>query len=216
MSSKQVAGAAAVPAEHDAYGQEIWNCYQSISTYEIVEREDGLIDIGSALPYFQEHENWPIHEREAIQRVRGDVLDIGCGAGRVALYLQARGHRVSAIDNSPLAVRVAKLRGVRTARVLSINQIPSLRGPFGTIVLYGNNFGLVGGFKTARRLLRAMRGITTPDAVILAAAADPYSTQDPVHLEYHEKNRRRGRMAGQLRLYPATNCIALSKRPDGP
>jgi SAM-dependent methyltransferase len=200
MSFKHLAGAAAVPAEHDAYGQEIWNCHKSVSTHEIVEREDGLIDIGSALPYFQGHENWPVHEREAIQRARGPVLDIGCGAGRVALYLQDKGHRVLAIDNSPLAVKVAKLRGVRTARTMSINEIQSLRAPFGTIVLYGNNFGLFGGFKKARRLLAAMRKITTPDAVIIAAAADPYTTRDPVHLAYHKKNRERGRMAGQLRL----------------
>src|ERR1700736_610255 len=100
MSSRQAAGAAAVAPEHDAYGQEIWNCYKNISTYEIVERGDGFVDIGSALPYFQGHENWPVHEREAIQRARGLVLDAGCGAGRVALYLQDRGHRVLAIDNS--------------------------------------------------------------------------------------------------------------------
>jgi len=68
MSSKQVASAAAVPAEHDAYGQEIWNCYKNISIYEIVERADGLIDIGSALPYFQGYENWLIHERESCLR----------------------------------------------------------------------------------------------------------------------------------------------------
>jgi len=89
---------------------------------------------------------------------------------------------------------------VKTARVLSINEIQSLRTPFGTIVLYGNNFGLFGGFNKARRLLAAMRGITTPDALIIAAAADPYTTRDPVHLAYHKKNRDRGRMAGQIRL----------------
>jgi SAM-dependent methyltransferase len=200
MGSTQVSGTGAVSAEHDAYGQEIWNCHKGVSTYEIVEREDGLIDLGSAPPYFQGHENWPAHERETIQQARGPVLDIGCGAGRVALYLQNRGHRVLAIDNSPLVVKVAKLRGVTTARVLAIDKIQSLRVRFGTIVLYGNNFGLLGGFRRARRLLAAMRGITTPDALIIAAAADPYKTRDSVHLAYHQRNRERGRMAGQIRL----------------
>jgi len=189
-----------MPPERDAYGQEIWNCYKGVSTHEIVEREDGLIDLGSALPYFQAPENWAIHEREAIQRARGPVLDIGCGAGRVALYLQNHGHRVLAIDNSPLAVRVSKLRGVKSARVLSIHEIQSLRTRFGTIVLYGNNFGLFGGLKRARILLATMHGITTPNALIIAAAADPYTTRDPVHLAYHQRNRERGRMAGQIRL----------------
>ena len=186
--------------ECDAYGQEILNCYKGISTYEIVEREDGLIDVGSALPYFQGIENWPVHEREAIQRAHGSILDIGCGAGRVALFLQNKGHRVLAIDNSPLAVKVAKLRGVKAARVLSIDEIQSLKDRFGTIVLYGNNFGLFGGMRKARRLLAAMRRITAPDALIIAAATDPYKTRDPVHLAYHQRNRDRGRMAGQIRL----------------
>src|SRR5215472_13664999 len=96
-----------MPAEHDAYGQEIFDCFNGAATQEIVERDDGFIDIGSACPYFQEFENWPIHEREAIQRARAPILDIGCGAGRVALYLQSRGYRVLAIDNSPMAVKVA-------------------------------------------------------------------------------------------------------------
>lgn len=198
--SARPTGRSRITSERDAYGHEIWNCYKGVSNYEIVEREDGLIDIGSALPYFQAHENWPIHEREAILQARGSVLDIGCGAGRVALYLQGRGQRVLAIDNSPLAVKVTKLRGVKAARVLSIDEIKTLRTRFGTIVLYGNNFGLLGGIRKARSLLAAMRAITRSDGLIIASAADPYATRDPVHLAYHQKNRDRGRMAGQIRL----------------
>jgi SAM-dependent methyltransferase len=127
-------------------------------------------------------------------------LDIGCGAGRVALYLQRKDYRVLAIDNSPMAIKVAKLRGVNAARAISIDQVSTLREKFATIVLYGNNFGLFGGMMKARRLLAAMHMITTPDAFIIAAATDPYKTRDPVHLSYHQRNRDRGRMAGQIRM----------------
>ncbi len=118
----------------------------------------------------------------------------------MALYLQQSGHKVLAIDNSPLAIKVARLRGVKAARVLSIQDIHSLRGRFDSIVLYGNNFGLFGSMQRARRLLRVMHKITSPDAAILASAADPYHTHDPVHLAYHLRNRKRGRMSGQVRL----------------
>jgi len=187
-------------ADRDAYGQEIWHCYKGHSCYEIVERDDGLIDVGNAQQYFHEYANWPAHEREAIQLVRGRVLDVGCGAGRVALYLQQSGHKVLAIDNSPLAIEVAKLRGVKKARVLSIQDIHKLRSRFDSIVLYGNNFGLFGSIQRARRLLGVMHRMTSSDARIIAAAADPYHTHDPVHLAYHLRNRKRGRMSGQLRL----------------
>jgi len=189
-----------VKPEHDAYGQVIWNCHKGNTNYEIVEREDGFIDIGSALPYFQELDNWPAHEREGIQHAHGAVLDVGCGAGRVALYLQQRGHKVVAIDNSPLAVKVARLRGVKSARALSIRDIHTLRGPFDSIVLYGNNFGLFGSMTQARRLLAVMHRITSSGATIVAAAADLYQTRDPVHRAYHQRNQERGRMGGQLRL----------------
>lgn len=186
--------------ERDAYGQEILNCYQGNSTYEIAERDDGLIEVSSAQPYFQEYGNWPEHERVAIQRARGAVLDIGCGAGRVALYLQQRGHQVLAIDNSPLAIKVSRVRGVKRARLLSLLDVETLRGPFNSIVMYGNNFGLFGGMTRARRLLGAMCRITSSDATIIAATSDPYKTRDPVHLAYQQRNRDRGRMSGQVRL----------------
>jgi SAM-dependent methyltransferase len=199
MSARR-AGRPGVAAERDAYGQELWSCYKGVNPYEIIERDDGLVDIGSALPYFLAFENWPQHEQEAIHLARGPVLDIGCGAGRVALYLQGKRHRVQAIDNSPMAVKVSKLRGVKSARVLSIDDIRVLKQKFGSIVLYGNNFGLLGGMKKARRLLGVMHRITTPDALIIAAASDPYKTCDPVHLRYHQRNRDRARMGGQIRL----------------
>lgn len=185
---------------HDAYGQEMWNCHQGTTNYEVVERDDGFLDIGSALQYFHNFDRWPEHEREAIGLARGSVLDIGCGAGRVSLYLQYKGYKVTAIDNSPFAVKVTKLRGVKSARVLSIDDIHTLRGKFATIVLYGNNFGLFGGMRKARRLLAAMDEITTSNAIIIAAATDPYRTRDPIHLAYHQRNRDRGRMGGQIRM----------------
>ena len=199
MSSKPAVTHPVAPAR-DAYGWEMWNCYKGISDFEIVERDDGFVDFGSARTYFQEHDKWPFHEREAIAQARGTVLDIGCGAGRVALYLQARGHQVVAIDKSPLVVKVAKRRGVKKAHVLSIDDIPTLRERFDTIVMYGNNFGLFGGMSKARRLLREMQAATNPHAIILASATDPYATRDPVHRAYHQRNRERGRMAGQIRL----------------
>lgn len=43
-------------------------------------------------------------------RVRGDVLDAGCGSGEHAAYLAAHGHRVVGVDVSPAAVALAEGR----------------------------------------------------------------------------------------------------------
>ncbi len=42
-------------------------------------------------------------ERHAAS-TRGEILDLGCGTGRVALHLARRGHRVSGIDFNPILV----------------------------------------------------------------------------------------------------------------
>ncbi len=74
--------------------------------------------------------------------VRGRVLDIGCGAGRVALHLQGRGHEVVGIDISPGAVRSSKGRGVKIVRQMSLETLDDRIGRFDTVIMFGNNFGL--------------------------------------------------------------------------
>jgi len=185
----------------DAYGQEIWAYFKGKGSFEIVERDDGYFGVsGGAKVYFSEYEDWPSHEKEAMKYVHGSVLDIGCGAGRHALYLQKKGLNVMGIDNSPLAIKVCKLRGLKKAKILSIDEVNFKPNSFDTIIMMGNNFGLFGSFKKAQRLLKRFYKMASEHALIIAESRDPYKTDNPAHLEYQEFNRKRGRMSGQLRL----------------
>jgi len=169
--------------------------------HEIVERDDGYIetDAGPAA-YFMEYRRWPAEEKRALRYARGRVLDIGCGAGRHSLYLQGKGLEVVGIDNSPLIIDICKKRGLKHAEVVPIKQISSKLGVFDTVLMLGNNFGLFGSFQGAKRLLKKLSRITSKNARIITTSNDVYKTDNPVHLKYHEMNRKRGRMAGQLRL----------------
>ena len=71
---------------------------------------------------------------------------------------------------------------------------------FDTVLMLGNNFGLFGSPKKAKELLEKLYEITTSKALIIAESRDPYKTDNPAHLEYHEFNRKRGRMPGQVRI----------------
>lgn len=116
------------------------------------------------------------------------------------MYLQEKGFDILGIDNSPLAVRICKLRGLKKAKVMSIEEVNFKPNSFDTIIMLGNNFGLFGRFKKARRLLKKFYKITSKDAIIIAETRDPYKTDNPAHLEYQKRNREKGRMSGELRI----------------
>jgi SAM-dependent methyltransferase len=189
--------------EHeDAYGRLILDYLEGNPAPEIVERDDGFITASRFGPdfYFAPFRQWPNIQRSALRLVRGRVLDVGCGAGRVAIELQRRGHEVVGIDVSPLALEVARRCGAKDVRQLAVTQVGAGLGRFDTIVMFGNNCGLLGNRRRAPWLLRRFKSVTSPGARILAESTDPYTTDRPEHLAFHERNRRRGRMAGQLRI----------------
>lgn len=190
-------------ADRDAYGRQLLAQYETGQpTAEIVERDDHYIDTGADPgAYFESYRHWPALERRAIRFARGRVLDIGCGAGRHALYLQEQGFDVTGIDSSPGAVKVCKLRGLQKALVRSISEVDRFRpGSFDTILMFGNNFGLLGGARRAAGLLQKLSLVSAPGAMIIAGTRDPHLTNDPDHLRYQRLNRARGRLPGQLRL----------------
>ncbi len=189
----------------DAFGRAMYDYFSSgmrnLHINEVIERDDGYIETsGGPAAYFTEYRRWPPEERKALRYARGRVLDIGCGAGRHSLHLQGKGLEVTGIDNSPLAIEVCKQRGLQHAEVMSISQISSRLGVFDTVLMLGNNFGLFGSYQGAKRLLKKLNRITTENGRIITTSNDVYKTDIPAHLKYHEMNRKRGRMAGQIRF----------------
>jgi len=187
----------------DAYGHQLYDFFKGRPVVECVERDDGYIDPNPALPkyYLSEYKDWTSREKNAVRYVKGRVLDIGSGGGRWSLYLQKKDHDVLGVDNSPLAVKVCKLRGLNKVMVKSISEIDSSLGRFDTILMIGNNFGLFGSFKQARQLLKRFYEMTSPSARIIAESLDIYKPPvDPLHRQYHLRNRKLGRMPGQVRM----------------
>ena len=184
----------------DAHGNAMWDELHGRGGEEICERDDGLIESVPIAQYFEPFDAWDGSVRKAMEFVRGRVLDVGCGAGRHALHLQDRGHDVVGIDNSPKALEVCRLRGLEDARGCPATQVGPFLGRLDTVLMLGNDFGFTGSRKRAPWLLKRLAALTAPEARIVAETRDVYATDKPEHLAYHERNRRRGRMAGQVRL----------------
>ena len=187
------------PAE-DAFGHALSDLVAGRRVFEVVERDDGCVFTEAADYYVAPFRSWWSQERRAMRFVRGRVLDLGCGAGRVGLHLQGRGYEVVGIDVSPLAVEVARQRGLVDARLGTLDSLVRAGERFDTILLLGNNLGLLAGERQGRGLLRKLARAATGRGRILAGSFDPYDGASEFARAYHERNRARGRMGGVERL----------------
>jgi hypothetical protein len=101
------------------------------------------------------------------------------------------------------ATPAAKSNAVASATfgLMRLEDVDESLGQFGTVLMYGNNFGLFGSRSKACWLLRTLRPLADR---IVAGSNDLYRTDDPVHLAYQEHNPRRGRMPGHSASASAT------------
>jgi SAM-dependent methyltransferase len=167
---------------------------------EIVERDDGVFFTGGGEDYLRPFEKWWWEERRAIRLARGRVLDLGSGGGRVLIHLQSRGFEAVGIEASPLVARVARRRGARNVRVMRVEEVDHRLGTFDTVVMFGNNFGMLGSVSKTRRLLKRLVGLTSDRARILAGSATPYPARTATQRAYFAHNRKLGKPPGTIRI----------------
>lgn len=163
------------------------------------EREDGLRGGSKIASSFTPPSKWPRMEQEAMRLVRGRVLDLGCGPGRHALFLQKKGFDVVGLDASPTQVALARIRGLTNVYPASVRQLPRGLGTFNSVLMMGNNLGIAGDVPQVRRFLRDLREITRKGARLIGHSRIP-GTWSEDHLPYVKQNIRRGRPPGLLTL----------------
>jgi SAM-dependent methyltransferase len=184
----------------DTFGAALLAAFEGRDARHAVERDDGRVAWADAAEYLAPPGEWREGTAEALAGVKGRVLDVGCGAGRHAIYLQEAGCEVVAFDPSPGAVEVCRQRGV-TAIAGFLGDEALLAGErFDGVVMLGNNLGLLAGPEPATRYLNWLADRCRPGAVLLGEALDATRTTSLEHLAYHRRARAEGRRPGEMRL----------------
>ena len=191
------------PQQGDAFGELLLAVMQHGerpgTVFEVVERDDGHVRANDASRYVMS--SWGVLDDWIHARARGRVLDVGCGAGRNALVLQSAGMDVVGLDISPGAVRVARARGLEQVVEGTIDHA-DVAGPFDTIVLAGNNLGLLSSRDRAPVVLQRLAQLSAPGGQILATAVgrEPGAAASLEDAEYEQRNRDRGRLRWQVTM----------------
>lgn len=104
-----------------------------------------------------------------VRRLRGPVLDVGCGPGRHLHALARRGVFALGVDLSPVAVRITCEGGGRAICASIFDELPGA-GTWRSALLLDGNIGIGG---EPERLLTRVRALLAPGGVALVELEPP-------------------------------------------
>ncbi|GAA0222935.1 class I SAM-dependent methyltransferase [Haladaptatus pallidirubidus] len=140
--------------------------------------------------YFTPSEEWSDEWKTRFDSLDNPIVDVGCGSGQHAEFLQASGE-VVAIDVSPDAVEAASERGVEDTRVMDMFGLEVPRDRFRSALVNGTQIGLAQSLAGARDFLSSLARITDENGVAIVDNYDP-TKLDPEKLFGHRPDPRRG------------------------
>ena len=155
----------------DLFGKAILDFQTNKSPEDLVtETNISEADEMSVEYLFRSFNEMPKLEKKALQLCKGKILDVGCGAGSHALYLQEKGFDVIAIDISAKAIKACQLRGLNNARVQNILEL--INEKFDTIILLMNGTGIFGTLAETTKYLQKLKSLLNPNGQILIDSSD--------------------------------------------
>lgn len=141
------------------------NYSEDLITSTNISDEDAL-----PLPYlFRGYSEMPKLEQKALQLSKGHILDVGCGSGSHSLWLQEKGLKIKAIDNSKGAIEVAKKRGILNAELKPLLEETET---FDTILLLMNGTGIFQELSQVSMYLKHLKSLLQPEGQILIDSSD--------------------------------------------
>lgn len=155
----------------DVFGAAVFDYQQGIYSEDLLTFSSLGEKDSISLPYlFRNYDAMPLLEKKALQLCRGSILDIGCGAGSHALYLQKKGFEVTALDASKGAIETCRLRGIKNCILSDILEYEE--NQFDTIFMLMNGIGLAGKLENLDAFFSHLKKILKPNGQILLDSSD--------------------------------------------
>src|SRR5690606_34159084 len=156
----------------DIFGKAITAYFESGDQEDIIVHSPDFDDDVIPVPYlFRSYKEMPKLEQKALQLCRGRVLDVGCGAGSHALYLQEeRKLQVTAIDTSAGAIDICRKRGISDARNIAFEELSEEK--FDTILLLMNGTGIVGKMRFLDNFFQQLKKLLAEKGQVLIDSSD--------------------------------------------
>lgn len=163
----------------DIFGNAIKNYFHEGDRQDIIVHSPDFDDDVIPVHYlFREYREMPPLEQKALEECSGKVLDVGCGAGSHALYLQNKKQlEVTGIDSSEGAIEICRLRGLKDARKMLFEDFEE--AGFDTILLLMNGTGIVGQMKNLDGFFRKLKELLSPGGQVLIDSSDLSYLFDP-------------------------------------
>lgn len=172
----------------DILGQALVDFYNGEESPLIVNNKYGEPEEMPIEVFFREKEDLTDLENGAISHCRGNILDVGSGAGAVTLMLQDD-FDVTAIESSEGACQVMKELGIRNGIVGDVFDYKG--SDYDTLLLLMNGVGIVGQLTNLERSLIHFAAMLKPDGQILLDSSD-------INYLYEDIEKSEGKYHGQL------------------
>lgn len=140
---------------------------ENLTTETSISEEDEM----SVAYLFRNYSEMPKIEQKALQLAKGEVLDVGCGAGSHSLSLQnERNLNVTSIDISENAIHACRLRGLKNAKTQDVMTLDNEK--FDTIICLMNGTGIFGTLEAIPKYLQKLKSLLHPGGQILIDSSD--------------------------------------------
>ena len=156
----------------DVQGKALWEYFKNRNNKNplILHNDYGKPEKMPKEVFFQEYNELTDLEVYALSMSRGEILDVGAGAGRHVLPLQ-KTNQVTALEISPLCNQIMAARGVKKIIEQDIFEFDT-QLKFDTILMLMNGIGLAGSLDGVKALLKKYKQLLAESGQVLFDSSD--------------------------------------------